>query len=469
MSVRRIAYLECATGISGDMTLAALVDAGVPAQKLCEAIESLGLPQVSLRFSTGTKRGFAATFAHVDAPVEHVHRRLSDIRRIIAAGTLTARARGWAESIFLTVATAEAKVHGIDLEEVHFHEVGALDSIVDIVGVAVGFDALDVTQVVSSPVPTGYGRVRIAHGVCPVPAPATAEILKGVPLAAIPIEAELTTPTGAAIVKTLASRFSQLPAMTVEQIGYGAGTYELADRANLLRLFVGTETCGADSDTVLVLETNLDDVSAEVIGYTCERLLAAGALDVFATAVTMKKSRPGTLLTVLVPPTLAGVCEAIVFGETRTFGVRRYLADRTIRARRAHEVQTPWGTVAGKLGWLGSETPIFVPEFAACRARAEAAGVPLMDVYRAAESAFALIPGDAVTGGHQSDHRGGPRGGHDHDHSHDHGHDHRDSHSHDHDHNHSHDHGHDHDHGYDHSHDHDRESPLPDQDEGPRS
>jgi len=327
-------------------------------------------------------------------------------------------------------------VHGSTVDQVHFHEVGAIDSIVDITAAAIGFDLLQPDEIVCSPIPTGRGFVKIAHGTCAVPTPGTAELLRGIPLADANIEAELTTPTGAAIVKTVVDRFATgLPEMAIESIGYGAGTRNMAERANLLRIFVGTAQADGEVDEVTLLETNLDDVSPEIIGYAKQRLLSAGALDVYSTSIQMKKNRPGTLLSVLCPPADAAKLETILFQETETFGVRRQTLRRSKRARTAYTVETEFGPVQGKLGWRHGEPAVFTPEFDACAKIAAAHEVSLKDVYRAAEIGF-LMSLDEAEGEH--DHA------HDHDHSQDCGHSH--DHGHDHSHDHSHDHHHDHHH-----------------------
>lgn len=421
----RIAYLDCSTGISGDMTLGALIDAGVDAAAIRAGIDSLGLPGVRLVIAHVMRCGFRATHVRVEHPEQHAHRHLSDIVKIIdAAKALTAPQRSLAKDIFTAVAKAEAKVHGSTVEKVHFHEVGAIDSIVDIVGAAIGFDLLGADQIVASAVPTGRGQVRIAHGVCTVPTPGTAELLKGIPLVNVPVEAELTTPTGAAILATVVDRFGPLPDMTLEQIGYGAGTKDFPDRANALRLLVGTATVRSESDQVFVLETNLDDISGEIIGYTKQKLFAAGALDVFTTSIQMKKDRPGILLSVICPPADRERIEAILFSETATFGVRRHLVERSKRARQECEVETPWGPVRGKLGWRGGGDQVFTPEFESCAALASRHGVTLREIYRAAESAHAQgrsrsAAEPAVPPATPIAHT------HDHDHPHDHDHDHR--------------------------------------------
>ena len=425
----KIAWLECATGISGDMTLAALIDAGVDADAIRTAIASLNLPDVVLRVETVIKNGFRATHVLVDHPEQHAHRHYSDICRILnQAEALSDQQRELAGNLFLAVAESEARVHGSTIDQVHFHEVGAVDSIVDIVGAAVGFDLLGADRIVCNFVPTGRGYVHIDHGICAVPAPGTAEILKGVPLADVPIEAELTTPTGAAIVKTLADSFGPMPAMTIDQVGYGAGTMTFPERANILRIFVGTASAKPNTEFITLLETNLDDVSGEIIGHTRTRVMEAGALDVYATAIQMKKDRPGVILSVLCQPGKVGELEQILFDETETLGIRRTLIERSIAFRDRVTVTTPWGDVSGKRSWRTGSTPTFSPEFEDCAAVAREKRVPLRDVYRAAESAFlqsaesGTLPeltsfGSSVPDDHHHDH---DHHSHDHDRRHDH-------------------------------------------------
>jgi pyridinium-3,5-bisthiocarboxylic acid mononucleotide nickel chelatase len=427
----RIAYLDCSTGISGDMTLGALIDAGVDAAIIRAAVDSLGLPGVKLTTKTVMKEGFRATAVRIEHPEQHSHRHLSDIHQIIdRAAAVTPGQKDLARRIFAAVAEAEARVHGTTVDKIHFHEVGAIDSIVDIVGAAVGFDVLAADQIVASRVPTGRGQVRIDHGVCTVPTPGTAELLKGIPLVDVPIDAELTTPTGAAILKTVVDRFGPLPEMAIQSIGYGAGTKDFPERANLLRLFVGTAELRAESDYVTLLETNLDDVSAEIIGFTKRRLLEAGALDVFSSSIQMKKDRPGTLVSVLAKMSDVEKLESILFDETGTFGIRRNVVERSKRSRREHTVQTAWGPVRGKLGWRQGQESLFTPEFEDCARLAGEKGVPLREIYRAAESAFQ--PSSVSPPATEQPHT------HRHDHS---------SHTHDHSHDHPHDHSHDHHHG----------------------
>ncbi len=411
----RIAYLDCSTGISGDMTLAALIDAGVDIELIRSGIDSIQLDGVRLECQSVQKGGFRATHVQVVHPEQHAHRHMADIEALLdRADRITESQKTLAREIFLAVARAEAHVHGATVDTVHFHEVGAIDSIVDIVGAAIGFDLLGADIVVCSPIPTGHGQIHIDHGICTVPAPGTAELLKGIPLVDVPIEAELTTPTGAAIVKTLADQFGPLPEMTIETIGYGAGTMDFPQRANLLRLFVGSAVASPETDSVCLLETNLDDVSGETIGYARKRLVEAGALDVFSVAAQMKKDRPGVVLSVICRPEHRETIESILFDETGTFGIRRHTIERSLRLRESTTVETPWGTVAGKRGWRQGGRELFTPEFEDCARLANDAGVPLRDVYRAAVAGFVSNPQlkpPAIDTDHSHDH--------DHDHDHD--------------------------------------------------
>ena len=386
----RIAYLDCPSGISGDMTLGALVDAGVPLEILNEAVGSLGLPGVKLLAQEVKKHGFRATQVTVQHEPEHKHRHLHAIETMIDASRLTPGQKETARQIFQRLAEAEAKVHGVTVQQVHFHEVGAVDSIADVVGAAVGWDLLGAQRLLASPIPTGSGRITIAHGECSIPAPATAELLRGIPLAASDVQAELTTPTGAAIVATLAEGFGALPAMTIDAIGYGAGQRDLPQQANILRLLVGeTSDVARSHDSVWVLETNLDDVSGEMVGHCIAQLWDGGALDVFTTAIQMKKNRPGVKLSILCGVEKIAAMEAIVFRETGTLGIRRWSAARHVLPREVRQVATAWGPVDGKLGRLDDGSLSFAPEYESCRRIATEQHLPLREVYAAAQQAFA--------------------------------------------------------------------------------
>jgi len=382
-------HFDCFSGLSGDMTLAALIDAGIDADAIRAGLDSLGLP-IKLNVERIRKGGFAATQVTIDAPEEKAHRFLPDVEAILSRGRLTDRQRDLALRIFRRLAEAEAAAHGMPLDRVHFHEVGALDSIADIAGVAIGLDLLGAERITSRSVPTGTGTVKCAHGIMPIPTPGTAALLKGVPLAGSNIRGELTTPTGAAILTTVVQQWVESPVMTVERIGTGAGQRDLLEQPNILRLFVGTvaETGpAAEADQVWMLETNLDDVPAEVVGYCFDQLFAAGALDVFNIPIQMKKSRPGMLLCVLAPEAILPALEEILFRETATFGIRRYPVQRRKLQRAAETVQTPWGPIRGKRGWREGGLSVFTPEYEDCARVARQHGIPLRDVYTAVHRA----------------------------------------------------------------------------------
>lgn len=382
-------HFDCFSGISGDMTLAALLDLGVPEGVVQDGLRSLGL-EGELVVSKVRKSGFAATRVVVETPDERAHRHLSHILRILDRGKLTVGAKELATRMFQMLGEAEAASHGIPIEKVHFHEVGAVDSIFDFVGVAVALDWLSAESYSSRPVPTGHGFVNCEHGTLPIPAPAVARLLTGIPLAKSPIASELTTPTGAAVLASLPCSFDDMPALTIEAIGVGAGTRDFAEQPNILRIILGTVNplpAESSSDTVWLLETNLDDTTPEVIGFCMERLFEAGALDVYATSIQMKKNRPGTLLSVLCPREIVPRAEEILFRETRTFGIRRHALTRTKLERDVCAVPTPWGEVRGKLGW-NSSVRFFTPEYEDCAAIARSHGVSLEEVYRQARRGY---------------------------------------------------------------------------------
>lgn len=389
----RIAYFDCFNGAAGDMIVASLIDAGADVVTLRQQLAALPLEGYSLSIERVTKQGFAATrfHVHLDDTTEQPHRHLGHIRKIIDASRLPPAVKEMTLRIFTRLAEAEAKVHGTTIERVHFHEVGAVDAILDVVGAVLGLDLLRADQVVCSAVPVGSGTVTCRHGVMPVPAPATAELLRGIPMAASDETGELTTPTGAAVLTTLAASFGPAPTMTLQAVGYGAGTREGRTRPNLLRVLIGEANTLGETDTVTVLETNLDDCPPELIGHCLELLFAEGALDAFITPIQMKKSRPGVMLTVLCEPHRADALERVLFAETTTFGVRRHLTGRT-RMRRRHEtVTTRFGDIRVKVGEWGEQRTAS-PEYEDCRAAAERCGVPLRDVFAAAGAAWASRP-----------------------------------------------------------------------------
>ena len=436
----RIAYLECFSGISGDMFLGALVDAGVSPRLLEETVAGLNVG-AKLEISRVMRSAISATKVDVwvdgekDLPREeywakedaasatlghehhHVHhhdrdhhhdhthasdaevasgiesthghsRGLVEIRKIIANTSIHESAKKTAVSIFEALGAAEAKIHGISIDNVHFHEVGAVDAMVDIVCAAVGAEALEVDEIICSPLNVGGGTVKCSHGTFPVPAPATVELLKDAPVYSSAVQAELVTPTGAAIVKTLVRRFTSFPAMKIERSGYGAGSREFPGHPNALRLVIGeaasTLAQKTTTEMIVVLEANVDDMNPQVFGYVMDRLLEEGALDVFGMPVQMKKNRPGTLLTVLCKPESASSLTQLIFAETTTLGVRRREEVRQTLARRWENVRTQWGEIRIKIASMNGTITNYAPEYEDCRRIAAAQHVPLKTVMQEA-------------------------------------------------------------------------------------
>jgi len=362
------AYFDCFSGASGDMILGALLDVGADLEALRRNLAGLSIEGCTLAAEKVTKQGLAATQVTVAGPAggDAPHRSFGTIRQIIENADLSQRVKGQAVAVFQRLAEAEATVHRCPVEKVHFHEVGAVDAIADIVGAVAALEGLGVERVICSPIPTGSGTVTCAHGVLPVPAPATADLLRGVPLAECDELGELITPTGAALLTTLAESFGPLPAMTIERIGYGAGRRQGRARPNVLRVLLGKPAAGGDADEIAVLEANLDDVSPEVVGHCLERLLAAGALDAYVVPIYMKKSRPAMLLTVLAETSGVAELEALVFAETTTLGIRRQTARRSKLSRRIDRVDTRFGPIRVKVGQRGSEVITIAPEYDDC-------------------------------------------------------------------------------------------------------
>jgi uncharacterized protein (TIGR00299 family) protein len=423
----RIAYLDCFSGISGDMFLGALLDAGVPFELFETTVAELNVG-ATLALSRVDRAGISATKLDVivagekDMPREEFwegraaggqgaeargqtahpveehspgqpqahERSLTKILKIIAAATVSERAKQSANEIFLALATAEAKVHHAGIEDIHFHETGAADAIVDIVCAAVGAEALGVEQFICSPLNVGSGTVVCAHGTLPVPAPATLELLKDAPIYSGEIQKELVTPTGAAIVKVLASSFGSRPAMRTETIGYGAGSRNFSGSPNVLRISIGESATANASDgppthqeTIAILEANLDDLNPQLIGYIVEQAFAAGALDVFTTPVQMKKNRPGTVLTILAPQEREERLRALLFRESSTLGVRVRHETRYVLPRHYEPVATPWGEVRMKVAGVNGASQ-YAPEYEDCRRIAAEHHVPLKHVMQEA-------------------------------------------------------------------------------------
>lgn len=359
----KTAYFDCVSGISGDMFLGALVDAGLPVERLSAALEALGIEGLAVEAEKVQRLGMAATKVSVIAPPEQSHRHLGQIEDIIERSSLSEAVKATAGRIFRRLGEAEAKVHGGPLEKVHFHEVGALDSIADIVGAAAGLELLGIEKCYFSPVPTGSGTVKSAHGILPVPAPATAELLTGVPLRKSRETGELTTPTGAAIARELAEAFGGVPAMTIESVGSGAGNREGEFTPNILRVLVGQESRESSAREVVVIEAAVDDMTGEAISYAVDALFEAGALDAYVTAIMMKKGRPGHLITVLAKEAAKDKVLEALFEETTTFGARLDRREREILDRETVELDSQYGAFRVKVGAFRGKVVSATPEY----------------------------------------------------------------------------------------------------------
>jgi pyridinium-3,5-bisthiocarboxylic acid mononucleotide nickel chelatase len=379
----KICYFDAFSGISGDMTVGALVDAGADWTALESALRSLNL-DASFRIEKTKRKGIAASKFSVDSADQKKHRHLPQIEKIILAGTLSETSRRNALAVFQRLGEAEAASHDVPIEKVHFHEVGAVDSICDIVGACVALDLLDVEEVRSSRINVGSGTVNTEHGVLPVPTPATALLLKDLPIYSAGPETELTTPTGAALVSTLATGFGALPPVQVLAQGFGAGDKDFSTQANVLRVLIGERTNAAESTSVTILEANIDDSTPQILGYAMERLFETGALDVTLTPIFMKKNRPATLISVIATSDTVEQLSAILFAETTTLGVRILQAERRVLARDTTEVDTLYGRVRIKYTKAGA----FTPEYEDCRKAAVEKGVPLRTVIAEANDAF---------------------------------------------------------------------------------
>jgi uncharacterized protein (TIGR00299 family) protein len=379
----KLAYFDCFSGISGDMTLGALLDAGCDLEHLRTELHGLQVPGWELSAEKVWKNGMAATHVQVKTDDQQKHRSLSAILGILTNSQLAPQVRDRAADIFQKLGEAEARVHDVPIEKIHFHEVGAVDAIVDIVGACVGFHALGIERFACSPLNVGGGTVKMAHGTLPVPAPATANLLTGKPTYSNGVQRELVTPTGAAIVATICDFFGPQPAMSVSAIGYGAGTTDLEGQPNVLRIMIGQAAekivPGFDQE-IVVIEANLDDMNPQIYGYFLEKALAAGALDVFTTPVQMKKNRPGTLLTVLCQPEEENALMSLIFAETTTFGVRSYRAQRRMLPRESVKVKTSFGEVRIKLSRVNGRILHVAPEYDDCRKLAVEKNVPLQQV-----------------------------------------------------------------------------------------
>jgi uncharacterized protein (TIGR00299 family) protein len=387
----KLVYFDCFSGISGDMTLGALVDAGVSLDQLREQLRGLDVPGWGISSEKVWKNGISSTYLRVKTEDQIKHRSLSAILEILDKSKLSVRVREQSAAIFRKLGEAEASVHDVPIEKIHFHEVGAVDAIVDIVGACSGFEALDIEQFACSPLNVGGGTAKMAHGVLPVPAPATAKLLQGKPTYSNGVQKELVTPTGAAIVATLCSAFGPQPPMSVSAIGYGAGTADLEGQPNVLRIMVGEaaeKTAAGFDEEIAVIEANLDDMNPQIYGYFQEKALAAGALDVYTTPVQMKKNRPGILLTLLSKPQDTAALMDLVFAETTTFGARTYRAQRRTLPRESVNVHTQFGDVRIKVSRVNGHIRHAAPEFEDCKKLAEEKHVPLHVVMEEAKRSF---------------------------------------------------------------------------------
>ena len=421
----KLLYLDCQSGISGDMTLSALIDLGADINYIREHLKKLPIDpfslnikivdkkgisskQLDLRFDVTDSEGQNHSLSHVHDQVHthehshdhghthdnghehshgngnhnhlHSHRKASTILQMIENSELPFRVKERSLAVFRVIAEAEGKIHGMDPEEVHFHEVGAMDSIIDIIGVCLALESLNIDKIIASPVPTGHGKIMIAHGLYPIPAPATAELLIGVPLSDFHVKGELTTPTGAGFIKALVDEYGNMPPLAMEKIGYGAGKKDF-EHPNVLRvvLFHVEETL--QREPITILECQLDDFTGEAMGFMMEKALNQGALDVYFTPVTMKKSRPGTLITILTKPENAFALEELLLRETSTFGVRKSDWSRRILSREFKLIQTEYGKISVKIGLLEDEIIKIYPEYEDVKKAANQYNIPFAEVY----------------------------------------------------------------------------------------
>src|SRR5437899_6319192 len=382
-------YFDCFAGASGDMILGALVGAGVEPGALIEQLELLGVQGWKIDFDRVDRSGISAVYARVQTAHEHAHRHLSDILKIIYGSRLSDGVKDRTARIFSRLAEAEARVHNLPIEKIHFHEVGALDAIIDVCGATVGFELLGIEHFVSSPMRVGTGMIEMAHGRFPIPPPAVAELLKGKPIYAGDIEGEFVTPTGAAIISTVCDEFGPMPSMRIDANGYGAGARDHQKLPNVLRVFVGeTESTVVADETLLMIETNIDDMSPQLFGYVMDRAFEMGALDCYLTPTQMKKNRPGVLLSVLCRPDQRERFLQMLFAETTTVGARSYEVRRRALSRETVRVETRFGPIDVKVASTNNGVVNAMPEFEQCRAAAQQAGVALREVQEAARQAY---------------------------------------------------------------------------------
>jgi pyridinium-3,5-bisthiocarboxylic acid mononucleotide nickel chelatase len=382
----KIAYFDCIAGASGDMLLGALLDAGFDESVLHAGLANLNLPGFNVTVTRLLKNGLSALKVNVAVQEDLPSRTLLEIEEIITNSSLPDSIQQQANQVFRTLAEVEAKIHHHPVDQIHLHELGGLDTIIDVVGVLLGLDHLQIQQVYASPLPMARGFVNSAHGPLPLPAPATLALLEGVPLYGTDMQAELVTPTGAVLLKSLVTEFSVIPPMNLQHIGYGAGQQDLPI-PNLVRVLIGNQEAEttAAGETLVLIETNIDDLNPEIYDYVFSRLFAAGALDVFLSPILMKKNRPASLLSVLSKPADVSRMTEILFAETSTIGVRQHLVSRFALPRQIQSVETPYGSVRIKITHLASGKLKAAPEYDDCRLIAEKHGIPLREVYHLAQ------------------------------------------------------------------------------------
>lgn len=383
----KTAYFDCFSGISGDMLLGALIDLGLNIDDLKKELKKLNISGYEITAKKQQKNHITATKLNITVKQKQNHRHLNDICRIIDESKLDSDIKESSKKIFLKLAKAESKVHNIDINSVHFHEVGATDSILDIVGTLIALKKQNIEKIYTSPLPLGTGFVKCAHGTIPIPAPATVELLKGVPIHQTATKGELVTPTGAAIITAITTQFSGMPEMQIEKIGYGAGTSDF-DRPNLLRIFIGTTSETYEQDTVNIIETNIDDMNPEYYSHITEKLFTNGALDVYLTNIHMKDNRPAIKLTVIAAQETTGKLTDIIFTETTTFGIRIYRGMRKKLFTQKKQVKTRYGTITIKIGKTKDKTITISPEYKDCKKIADAHGIPLKEVYDLAKKSY---------------------------------------------------------------------------------
>lgn len=383
-----IAHLDCFSGISGDMTIGALLSLGADEAEFRRAMDSMGLTGFSITIGDVNAGGLRGKKVSVDVTEPQPERHLSDIVKIIEGAAIPESVRARAIGVFSRLAGAEAEVHGTSPEHVHFHEVGAVDAIIDVTGAAWLLESLKITSLTSSPLPMGTGLIKCAHGVLPNPAPATVRLLKGVPVYGVETAFEFVTPTGAALASTFCESFGPMPEMTISATGAGFGSAVLPRGPNALRVFLGEPSALIDHDRVTVISTEIDDMNPEIYGFLMERLISAGALDVMYIPIQMKKSRPATLVEVICRPELRDRLIRLILSETTTIGVRWYEAARTKLVRRAVTVSTPFGEIAAKEVVTPGGSCRVTPEYESCRRAALASGAPIQEIYRAVAGAL---------------------------------------------------------------------------------